>query len=199
MADAEPSRTNIYLQRAGCGLFLAILGAMGIFLLLEHLGLAVNTNQGWNALGTRPSFALDLDRLRPGQNPALDSILLADANLVGEAVGTPFVAVEGYYVHLRPRRETTGLGNALVYGVRDARGARSSFAAPLRIDRDMGVWVDHPLLRQWRMAVPTEAAVSPTAACVHAADAAIGTCLLLRGSGGQTWECQCTTAGALIG
>jgi hypothetical protein len=198
MADVETSRTNVLLQRAGFGLFLAILAAMGTLLLLEHLGLAVNINQGWNALGSRPSLALAPDGLRPGQTPALDSTLLADANLVGEAADAPFVAVEGYHVYLRPRGETTGLGDALVYVVRDVRGAQSSFAVPLRVYRSQGVWVDHLKMRQWRTTVPADAAVSPTAACVHAPDAEVGICRLLQGSGRQAWECRCTTAGALV-
>lgn len=198
MADVETSRTNVYLQRAGCGLFLAIAGAIGTLLLLEHLGVLTNVNQGWNALGSRVSLALDPDQLRPGQTPALDSALLADANIVGEAAGTPFVAIEAYYVHLLPEDQNSGPDNALVYLVRDARGARSSFAVPLTIDQRRGVWVDHLRMRQQRASVPAEAGVSPSAACVHAADAEAGTCLLLMGEGRRAWECQCTTAGALV-
>ena len=197
MTESETTRTNALAQRIGCALFLVILVIVGAILLLERSGRAVNVNQGWNALGSASLFRLDPAALRPGSKPPLDSVLLADANVVGTAVGTPYVAVDSYHVHLPPRSDTTGMASVLVYAVRDARGARSSFALPISAGRS-GVWVDHLQLRQQRGLAPAAVAPSAAPACVHAAEAAPGRCLLVRGAGGRGWECRCSTAGAFV-
>ncbi|MCU0619121.1 MAG: hypothetical protein MUF40_04355 [Gemmatimonadaceae bacterium] len=197
MTATEISRPNGRAQRAGCAVVVVVLVIVGGFRALERTGLVVNVNQGWNALGSLAFFRFDPAALQPGAKPALDSALLADANVLGAAVGTPYVAVDSYHVHLPPRADTTGMASALVYVVRDARGARSSFALPLSAGRS-GVWVDHLQLRRERRLVPAEGAAPQTPACVHAREAAPGRCLLVRGAGEPTWTCRCSSGGTLV-
>jgi len=142
-------------------------------------------------------------RLSPGlawqtRKPALVQVLLDDANSVGAPRGTPFVALDTFYVlgDTVPDAEGSYRDHVLVYTVRDARGARSSFALNLMLT-NQGYWVDRHALRQQRAAHPDAAPFALAPACVHSPKGPVGSCRL-EGGPERGWQCRCTTAGAMV-
>lgn len=191
--------TNHAIQRVAFGVFFAVLAFVGWVMLT---GEPSNADDEWHYLGPTHILGFAPADLRPGHSPRLDSALLADANVVGRAMGTPFVAIDSYHVHMRPRGDTVPphVGDALIYVVRDARGARSTFSVNARRGGSeyRGLYVHRDLLRQRRAAATAPPTVSLEPACVHAADAPVGSCRLVRASAARPWECQCTTVGTLV-
>ncbi len=142
-------------------------------------------------------------RINPGlawqtRKQSLVQLLLDDANSVGAPLGTPYVALDSFYVLADsvPNAQGDYTDDVLVYTVRDARGARSTFALNLML-ASRSYWVDKLALRQQRAANPTVADFTIAPACVHSAQGPVGSCLL-EGGPSTGWRCMCTTAGALM-
>ena len=142
-------------------------------------------------------------RINPGlawqtRKPALVQLLLDDASSVGAPMGIQYVALDTFYVlaDTTPDAEGRYRDHVLVYTARDARGARSSFALNLMLAQ-RSYWVDRHGLRRQRAAHPGAAAFERAPACVHSAQAPVGSCLL-EGGPSTGWRCSCTTSGSLV-
>lgn len=182
-------------QRAVLITFLIVLAGV---IYLMSTGESINVNERLVFVANTGTVRINPGLAWQTRKPALVQLLIDDASSVGAPMGIQYVALDTFYVlaDTVPDAEGRYRDHVLVYTARDTRGARSSFALNLML-ASRSYWVDRHALRQQRTAHPDAAPFERAPACVHSAQAPVGSCLL-EGGPSTGWRCRCTTAGTLV-